>query len=62
VIRRLWERLTGTPWTTTRSMAAEYGPPPGALFAAELAEYSDAELVKFGDEVVARLRLERGQW
>jgi len=39
MIRRLWRR-----WTVTRSMAAEYGPPPAVQYP-ELAHYSDRELV-----------------
>lgn len=39
MIRRLWRR-----WTVTRSMAAEYGPPPAARYP-ELSHYSDRELV-----------------
>ncbi|XTZ17027.1 hypothetical protein ACQSSU_06520 [Micromonospora echinospora] len=31
-------------WTTTRSAAAEFGPPPAARYP-ELADYSDAELM-----------------
>jgi hypothetical protein len=42
---RVWRSLTGTPWTTTRSMAAEYGPTPAMLYP-ELGAYSDADLLR----------------
>jgi hypothetical protein len=58
MIARLYERLTGRPWTTTRTMSVEFGPPPGAIYAVELSRYTDAELIKFGDEIVSRLRQE----
>lgn len=52
----LWERITGRPYYTVHSMAAEHGPPPAVEFAAELAHYSDAELLARGPEIVAELR------
>jgi|1186.fasta_scaffold345323_2 hypothetical protein len=45
IIPALYERLTGKPWTTGRSASVDYGPPPGAVYAEQLAVYSDAELV-----------------
>ena len=56
LIEVLYERLTGRPYWTGRSCAAEKGPPPGALYAAKLAAYSDMELVMYGPEIVAALR------
>jgi hypothetical protein len=58
MITRLYELLTGQPWTTTRSMAAEFGPPPAARYATQLAAYSDAELIAHGKAILARLRAE----
>jgi len=54
VIKLLYEKVTGRPWTTTRSMAEEFGPPPAARHP-ELARYSDAELYQRGAELVAEL-------
>lgn len=59
MLQRLYELVTGTPWTTVRSAAAEFGPPPGAQFAAELSRYSDAELYAHGDRIVAELAARR---
>ena len=56
MIRRLYEALTGTPWTTTRSMSAEFGPLPATRYADELAAFTDAELVERGPEILAQLR------
>ena len=56
MIRYLYETLTGRPWTTVRSCTTEYGPPPGARYAAQLAAYSDAELIHHGREILARLK------
>jgi hypothetical protein len=44
VIGAAYRRITGTPWTTTRSMSREYGPTLAARYP-ELAGYSDAELM-----------------
>jgi hypothetical protein len=42
---------------TTRSAAAEFGPPPGARYAAELAAYSDAELMlRERDDILAEIK------
>ncbi|QSB14577.1 hypothetical protein JQS43_24405 [Natronosporangium hydrolyticum] len=54
MIETLYELLTGRSWTTTRSMMAEFGPPPAARHP-ELARYSDAELYERGAELVAEL-------
>ena len=56
MIRRLYEALTGRPWMTVRSCTTEHGPPPGARYAAQLAVYSDAELICHGHEILARLQ------
>jgi hypothetical protein len=56
MIRRLYETLTGRPWMTVRSCTTEYGPPPGARYAAQLAVYSDAQLICHGHDILARLR------
>jgi hypothetical protein len=56
IVEWLYERLTGKPYWTERSMRAEYGPPPAEEFAAELAGYSDEYLLRHGDEVLADLR------
>jgi hypothetical protein len=37
-------------------MAAEFGPPPGAVYATELAAYTDAELIANGEQILAHLR------
>jgi hypothetical protein len=56
MIKELYELLTGRPWTTVRSAAAEFGPPPGALFAEELARFHDAELYAYGPQILAAIR------
>lgn len=56
MIPRLYELLTGRPWTTTRSMSTEYGPPPGAVYATQLAAYTDRDLILHGDRILAHLR------
>lgn len=43
LIARAYELVTGTPWTTTRSATAEFGPTLAVRYP-ELARYSDAEL------------------
>ena len=59
LIRRLYEAITGRPWTTTRSMAEEYGPPPAVAYP-ELAGYSDAELIRRDiREVIAEIEASR---
>jgi len=59
MIARLYELLTGKPWTTTRSMAAEFGPPPAVRYADQLAAYTDLELITSHDPI--RVRLAREQ-
>ncbi len=61
MFQRLYELATGRPWTTERSAAAEFGPPPGARYAAELSRYNDAELLADGDRIVAELAARR-EW
>ena len=56
MIPRLYELFTGRAWTTVRSMAAEYGPPPGARYAAELSGYTDTELITHGEAILTALR------
>lgn len=58
MIARLWERVTGRPWTTTRSCAAEFGPPPAAdpVYVEALRHYTDAELVAYGHAILAEIR------
>ena len=60
MFRRLYETLTGRPWTTTRSAAAEFGPPPGARYAGQLASYTDPELIAYGEQILAQLRAYAG--
>lgn len=57
----VYERLTGRPWYTGRSAAAEFGPPPGARYARELAAYSDAELIAQGPQIIAELAARRAR-
>lgn len=61
MIGLLYTLVTGKPWITVRSAAVEFGPPPGALYAADLNLYSDAELVAHGDEVLAAVKAGRGR-
>ena len=56
MIPRLYELLTGRPWTSVRSMTAEFGPPPGAVYGEQLAGYTDAELIANGEQILANLR------
>lgn len=44
MIGTIYELVTGRPWLTVRSMAAEFGPPPAIHFADELAGLTDAQL------------------
>jgi hypothetical protein len=61
MIRRLYERLTGQPWATTRSMAAEFGPPPAVRYP-ELAAYSDLELIQREmRDILAEIERKRGK-
>jgi hypothetical protein len=45
LIGAVYEAVTGRPWWTVRSMAAEFGPPPAVYYAAELAGLSGEELL-----------------
>ncbi len=58
MIAELYERMTGKPWTTSRSAAEEFGPTPATEFP-ELSRYTDAELYERGPEIVAELRAAR---
>jgi hypothetical protein len=59
MLKGLYELVTGKPWTTVRSAAAEFGPPPGAVYRAELGRFSDAELYAQGDAIVAAAKRRR---
>ena len=53
-MRRRWWK------TTVHSMAAEFGPPPGARYAVELSRYTDAQLLAADrDQVLAEVRAYR---
>jgi hypothetical protein len=57
MIKRLYEELTGTPWTTTPAWASRDGIPlAGAVYRNELAHYTDVELYARGDQILAELR------
>lgn len=61
MLKWLYEKVTGTPWTTTPAWASRDGVRlVGAVYQDELARYSDAELYARGDEILAGLRRERG--
>ena len=61
IAQRLFELLTGKPWTTTRSMAAEFGPTWATRFP-ELANYTDHELIRADiATLVARIEAIRSQ-
>lgn len=46
MIKRLYEAVTGTPWTTGRSAAVDFGPTIAARYP-ELAALSDMQLMRF---------------
>jgi len=59
VIRWLYERITGKPYLTVRSAAAELGPPPAAQYP-EMLSYSAGELIRRErDELLAEIRRRR---
>lgn len=59
IAEQLWKLLTGKPYTTTRSMAAEFGPPPAAAYP-ELLDYTDEELINRDiREIMAEIRARR---
>ena len=61
IVERLFELLTGTPYRTVRSMAAEYGPTLATRYP-ELAQRSDHELITRDlQEVVAEIEARRSQ-
>ena len=65
VVGQLYEAVTGRPWLTVRSAAAEFGPPPGAVYEGALSAFSDAELYAHGEEILAaakRYHEQRMQW
>lgn len=45
MIKRVFELVTGTPWTTGRSATQEYGPTVAARYP-ELAALTDSELMR----------------
>lgn len=56
MLQRIYELVTGRPYITIHSATAEFGPPPGARYADELNDLTDAELYAYGTAVVADLR------
>jgi hypothetical protein len=52
----LYELVTGRPWTTGRTASADFGRPPGAVYAEQLAAYADAELFGHGEAILADLQ------
>lgn len=56
MVRELYELMTGRAWTTTRSCAAEFGPPPGAVYAEALATFTDEQLYASGEWILAQLQ------
>lgn len=61
MLPQLFKALTGRPWTTTRSMAAEFGSTLATRYP-ELADFTDAELIRrpVGD-VLAEIQHRRAQ-
>jgi hypothetical protein len=60
VLKWLYEKVTGTPWTTTPAWASRDGVRlVGAVYRDELAGYTDAELYARGDQILAQLRRQR---
>lgn len=58
-IEQLWKLLTGKPYTTTRSMAAEFGPTLASRYP-ELLDYTDEELIhRDRDELLAEIEARR---
>lgn len=61
IAQRLFELLTGTPYITVRSMAAEFGPTWATRYP-ELAERSDWELLTRDlRDIVAEIEARRSQ-
>ncbi|GGR78641.1 hypothetical protein GCM10010169_23530 [Micromonospora fulviviridis] len=59
LIARAYELVTGTPYTTTRSVVAEFGPTLATRYP-ELADYTDAELyARPTAEILAEIRAGR---
>lgn len=44
MIKRLYEAVTGTPWTTGRSCTADFGPTIAARYVTEVASLTEQEL------------------
>jgi hypothetical protein len=61
MIAWLFEKVTGTPWTTGRCASVEFGASPGAVFAGDIAGLSDVEVLARHDEFMAAHRA-RGAW
>jgi hypothetical protein len=53
-VNALWRRLTGT--RTMRSVAAEFGPPPGARYAYLFDGMTDLDVIRRGHEIIAARR------
>lgn len=47
MFKRLFETVTGTPWTTGRDVTTEYGPTPGARYRHIVATIPDEVLLAF---------------
>jgi hypothetical protein len=63
MIKRLFEKVTGTPWTTTRCVTTEFGPPPGAEYAREIAEIGDWKINELVEHLEpAELRAWLADW
>lgn len=53
MITWLWEKVTGTPYYTERSVSAEFGATPGSVFVNEVTGMSDVEVLARHDEFMA---------
>jgi hypothetical protein len=59
MIKRIYEAVTGTPWTTGRSATADFGPTPAAAYP-ELDELSFSELMTITNaEAIAWAKAQR---
>lgn len=57
LVQAVYRKVVGQPYYTVRRASVEFGPPPAAVHAAELARYTDAQLMQvWGPEFVAELR------
>lgn len=60
MIKKLYQAITGKPWTTSRSCTHDFGPTPGARYAAELATFTNAQLLTMTrDEAITTAQLIR---